>query len=334
MEIAYRLTRPVALDVRLHVEGLTVLLGASGAGKTSLLRAIAGLLPADGTPFGGLPVERRPIGYLPQHYALFPHLDALGNVAFPLGDLSRRERHETAMTLLEALGVAHCASRRPRSLSGGEQQRVALARALARQPKLLLLDEPLSAVDAPARREIVAWLAALVQRLGIPTLAVTHDPMLARAADRVAVLANGRIVQQGEREAVFAAPTSVESARLLDFGTLLPIERAGTSRVQTPIGCLTIPDGGDNGVPGPAWCAIRASGAWITAPGAPSPVAAPLALRVPGQLVRGSETTAAEVLVNGVTVRALLATELLANEARTGDAVELVIPARAVRVLR
>ncbi len=123
MEIHYRLTHPIALEARFRIEGLTVLFGPSGAGKTTLLKVIAGLLPAEGSPFEGVPVERRPVGYMPQHYALFPHLTALGNVAFPLAQLQRAPRDARAMELLRRMGIAQLAARYPRELSGGEQQR-------------------------------------------------------------------------------------------------------------------------------------------------------------------------------------------------------------------
>ena len=137
LEVHYRLNRPVRLEARFRVRGFTVLLGQSGAGKTSLLKALAGLLPAEGTPFGGLPPERRPVGYLPQDLALFPHMTAWENVAFPL---KGRDRKARALALLERVGLLEHAHKRPGELSGGQRQRVALARALARKPELLLLD--------------------------------------------------------------------------------------------------------------------------------------------------------------------------------------------------
>jgi len=195
MDIHYRLERPVAMDVHLQVEGFTVLLGLSGEGKSILLKAIAGLLPASGTPFGGLPAQQRPIGYLPQGYGLFPHLRAWENVAFPLPPGTDRRRE--AMDLLVRMGLADWADRYPATLSGGQRQRVALARALARRPQLLLLDEPTSALDMATRDEILEDLIAEMRQLQIPVLAVTHDPHLATMADRMAILAGGAIAQEG-----------------------------------------------------------------------------------------------------------------------------------------
>jgi ABC-type Fe3+/spermidine/putrescine transport system ATPase subunit len=242
MDVRYRLRRPVALEADLEIEGLTVLLGPSGAGKTSLLKALAGLLPAEGTPWSGLPPERRPVGYLPQHWALFPHLSALRNVAFPLGRLRRPERERRARELLERVGIPELADRLPRELSGGEQQRVALARALAREPELLLLDEPTSALDSATRDTILAALQGLLRAVGVPALVVTHDAAVAQAADRMAVLLRGRVVQQGTPGEVFTRPCDLETARLVGFRNLFPgtVAEVDAERVwlDTPAGRL------------------------------------------------------------------------------------------------
>ncbi|WP_053096140.1 ABC transporter ATP-binding protein [Frateuria defendens] len=212
MLVDYRIEHPVALHARFEVAGVTVLLGASGEGKSLLLRAIAGLLPARGEPFDGLPPQRRAVGYLPQGHALFPHLRAWENVAFALRGPRRRE---AAMAWLERVGMAALAERWPASLSGGQQQRVALARALARRPRLLLLDEPTSALDPATRDEVLAELIAEVHEAAIPTLAVSHDPALAAVADRLVLMHRRRIVQLGTPEEVHARPASGAVARLL-----------------------------------------------------------------------------------------------------------------------
>lgn len=213
MRIDLQLRHPIALAVQFELRGFSVLLGRSGEGKSILLKALAGLLPAQGGPYAGQAPQHRPVGYLPQGYALFPHLTAWQNVAFALP--GRQARRARACALLETLGVSELASRHPQTLSGGQQQRVALARALARQPQLLLLDEPTAALDPATREDVFAELIAQVRLLGLPALAVTHDPHLALMADWMAVMVARRIVQQGTPRQVLAAPASMGVARLL-----------------------------------------------------------------------------------------------------------------------
>ncbi len=213
MHIDYRLERPLALHACFDVEGFTVLLGQSGEGKTLLLRAIAGLLPAQGEPFGGLPPQDRAVGYLPQGYALFPHLRAWENVAFSLP--RNAQRRQQAQDLLARVHLTKEADRYPSMLSGGQQQRVALARALARRPQLLLLDEPTSALDASTRDEVMAELIAEVHASGLPALAVSHDPHMAALADRVVVMSGHSIAQQGAPDRVLENPANAAVARLL-----------------------------------------------------------------------------------------------------------------------
>ncbi|MDE2609486.1 MAG: ABC transporter ATP-binding protein, partial [Burkholderiales bacterium] len=217
MRIDYRIDHPVRLEARFDVIGFTVLLGQSGEGKTTLLRAIAGLLPAQGEPFGGMPPQHRAIGYLPQGYALFPHLRAWENVAFALSGPRRRAQ---ALELLARVQLAPVADAYPSALSGGQQQRVALARALARKPQLLLLDEPTSALDAATRDEVMAELISETHDFGLPTLAVSHDPHLAVLADHVAVMSGRRIAQEGAPADVLARPNGVAVARLLGHRNL------------------------------------------------------------------------------------------------------------------
>jgi molybdate transport system ATP-binding protein len=222
-------TRLGALDLDLTVavtpgECLAVA-GPSGAGKTSLLRVAAGLLrPEHGLVEAGdetwldtrrgvdLPPERRRCGYLFQEYALFPHLSAWQNVAYPLRGSDRRER---AAALLDRFGMSALADAHPRTLSGGERQRVALARALAREPDVLLLDEPLSALDARTRASAARELAALLRDAEVPAVLVTHDFAEAAAlGDRVAIVDAGRMLQEGTPSDLAAAP---RSAFVADF---------------------------------------------------------------------------------------------------------------------
>ena len=196
LEVHYRLNRPVRLEARFRVRGFTVLLGQSGAGKTSLLKALAGLLPAEGTPFGGLPPERRPVGYLPQDLALFPHMTAWENVAFPLllAGWPRRARLARAAELLERVGLEARLHHLPSRLSGGEQQRVALARALALDPPILFADEPTGNLDLEAREQVADLLFSLGKARTL--VLVTHDLELAQRAGRILHLKGGRLVRE------------------------------------------------------------------------------------------------------------------------------------------
>jgi molybdate transport system ATP-binding protein len=232
-----------ALDVALEVPAgsCLALAGPSGAGKSSILRVVAGLVaPDSGRVSCGdevwldtarhvdVPPERRRCGYVFQEYALFPHLRAWQNVAYPLREVPRRDRHPRALELLERFGVAHLADARPRTLSGGERQRVALARALARRPDLLLLDEPLSALDARTRASAGRELAAVLRETGVPALLVTHDFVEASLlGDRVAVIDDGRLIQQGTAAELAASPASAFVADLTGAVVLTGTARAG-----------------------------------------------------------------------------------------------------------
>jgi ABC-type sulfate/molybdate transport systems ATPase subunit len=206
--------RDFAVELALSVAaGVTALAGPSGSGKSTVLRAVAGLeRPSAGRIACGptawfdaaagvdLPPERRSVGWVPQDHGLFPHLTVAGNVAFGRPGADPREP-------LERLGIAHLAGERPARLSGGERQRVALARALAREPDVLLLDEPLAALDAHTRRAVRDEVAATLADLAIPTLLVTHDFADAAAlATRVVVLVDGGVRQDGTPDELAAAP--------------------------------------------------------------------------------------------------------------------------------
>jgi molybdate transport system ATP-binding protein len=214
----------LTLDVWLDVPAATclALAGPSGAGKTSVLRIVAGLArPEHGrVRCAGrvwldterridVPPEERRCGYVFQEYALFPHLRAWQNVAYPLRGIDRAERRRRAVALLDRFGVAELADARPATLSGGERQRVAVARALALEPDVLLLDEPLSALDTRTRAAAGRELAAVLRESGVPALLVTHDfTEAALLGDRVGVMDGGRVVQQGTPAELAATPAS------------------------------------------------------------------------------------------------------------------------------
>jgi molybdate transport system ATP-binding protein len=214
----------VELNVSLSVAAgeCLALAGPSGAGKTSILRMIAGTQrPAAGSiTFAGelwldlargvsLPPERRRCGYVPQDHALFPHLSAWRNVAYGIRGLPRAERRACALAQLERFGLLARADARPATLSGGERQRVALARAVVAAPRVLLLDEPLGALDTRARAAAARELSAVLSASEIPTLLVTHDfHEAALLADVVAVIDCGRVLQQDRPHTLAAAPAS------------------------------------------------------------------------------------------------------------------------------
>jgi len=225
----------VAKDLRLG-GGITVLFGESGSGKTTILRCLAGLeIPDAGEICFGheiwfqksgkifAPPQRRHIGFVPQDYALFPHLTVTGNVGYGLNDLSAAERAARVAESLRWLGLDGFENRLPQELSGGQQQRVALARAVVRHPKLLLLDEPLAALDTPTRLRLRGELRQLLRQLGIPTILVTHDRFEAFAlGDQMVVMADGRNQQSGPVTEVFNRPANLAVAHIAGTETVLP----------------------------------------------------------------------------------------------------------------
>src|SRR5262245_2266636 len=228
---------------------LTVLFGPSGAGKSTTLRCLAGLdRPERGViRFGDeiwfdaargifLPPQRRRIGYLFQDYALFPHLRVAQNIGYGLGMIAAPERRQRIEEIVALLGLVGLEDHYPRQLSGRQQQRVALARALVCRPRLLLLDEPLSALDAPTREHLRRQLRDWLVELRMSTILVTHDRIEALAlGDHVVVLEAGRVRQSGSVEQVFSAPVDVAVARIIGVDT---IERGRV--VQVADGFATI----------------------------------------------------------------------------------------------
>jgi molybdate transport system ATP-binding protein len=201
-----------ALDVELRCPpGITCVMGPSGSGKSTLLGVLAGLADPnrgrialgddvwlDTQKAVAVPVHHRRLAYVFQGLALFPHMSALHNVTYGMHHVERTERPAKALALLERVGVKHLAQRRPRTFSGGEAQRVALARALARSPKLVLLDEPFSALDRDLRAQLTTLVRELGAELGVPIVHVTHSVAEVRLlADQVVRLERGKVVATG-----------------------------------------------------------------------------------------------------------------------------------------
>ncbi|NCU12562.1 MAG: ABC transporter ATP-binding protein, partial [Sphingomonadaceae bacterium] len=283
--VSRRYGKAVAVDqasLTLKAGRIACLLGPSGCGKSTLLRMIAGLEPVDGgevriagqtvsTPAAMTPPERRGVGLVFQDNALFPHLDVTGNVGFGLSALTAPERAERVSRLLDQFHIAHLARSFPHMLSGGEQQRVAIARALAREPALLLLDEPFSGLDGHLRETVRAALLGDLRAAGASVLVVTHDPEEAMGiADDLVLMADGRILQTGSPADCYRRPVSPQAARLLGEMILLPGEVRGGA-IATALGTLAAP-----GLPdGPARLGLR--------PEALRPDAAGVAVAIVGQ---------------------------------------------------
>ena len=207
--------------------------GRRGSGKTTLLRTIAGFIFCDsgsvvigGEPMERVPVEKREIGMVFQNYALFPNMDVAANIGFGLrvrkmtsGDIAGKVRD-----VLDLVQLGHLGGRRPHQLSGGQRQRVALARAIVTEPRVLLLDEPLGALDKSLRMEMQIELKRIQQEVGITTIFVTHDQEEALTlSDRVGILKDGRLVQQGSPQAVYTAPVDRIAARFLGEANIFEV---------------------------------------------------------------------------------------------------------------
>jgi molybdate transport system ATP-binding protein len=253
-EIARTFTSGFHVDVRLRVPldppNVLILFGPSGSGKTTVLRCLAGLeRPDRGTIRCGrepwfdaasgidVPPQERRLGYLFQDYALFPTYSVENNIAFGLGGLSQAERGRRVADALALLQLDGLERRKPAQLSGGQQQRVALARAIARRPRLLLLDEPLSALDAPTRSRLQGELRHLLRQLAIPSIVVTHDWGEALAlGDQMAVMQEGRVLQTGTPQDIFNRPAAADVARIVGMDT------AVTGQVRVSSGGLAAVD--------------------------------------------------------------------------------------------
>ncbi len=242
------------LDLTVEENEIVCLLGPSGCGKTTLLRLIAGLETADEgailldeEDLARVPVHQRNLGFMFQDYALFPHKNVLQNVAFGLrmAKMETTAIHERVNEVLTLVGLADRGERRIEALSGGEQQRVALARSLAPSPRLLLLDEPLGSLDRALRERLMNELRAILKRVGVTAITVTHDQSEAFAlADRIVVMDAGQVLQVGTPEEVYLSPASPTVARFLGHSNLLPgqIRPTDPMTVHTDLGPFNIPE--------------------------------------------------------------------------------------------
>jgi putative spermidine/putrescine transport system ATP-binding protein len=239
---AFGATRALdGLSIEMAPGELVALLGPSGCGKTTALRIVAGFETADtgsvlidGKDISSVPAARRDMGMVFQSYSLFPNMSALDNVAFGLRmrKIAAGERRQRAGDLLDMVGLAPQAGQYPHQLSGGQQQRVALARALAIEPRVLLLDEPLSALDAKVRLQLREQIRTLQQRLGTTTLFVTHDQEEALSmADRVGVMSNGKLEQLAAPDELYTAPATAFVAEFVGVMNRIPGELQSDGQV-------------------------------------------------------------------------------------------------------
>ena len=287
-------------DLDLGVAQTLVLFGPSGSGKTTVLRCVAGLerpdrgriVAADEVWFDAsgpvdLAPQRRSVGYLPQGFALFPHLDVRGNIAYGVNgaDRDRDTRVEELIALLRLDGLER---RRPGQLSGGQQQRVALARALARRPRLLLLDEPLSALDAPTRDALRGELRKLLIAGGVPAIVVTHDRSEALAlSDRIAVIADGVVHQLGPTLEVFDRPADETVARIVGIETVVAATVLSGSEglVRLRVGSAELTAIGDWPAGADVLVSIRAEDVIVVGESADTSGALSARNRIPGRVV-------------------------------------------------
>ncbi|MGR5132468.1 putrescine ABC transporter ATP-binding subunit PotG [Vibrio alfacsensis] len=213
------------VDLTINQGELFALLGASGCGKSTLLRMLAGFeqpsagqIILDGQDLADIPPYQRPVNMMFQSYALFPHMTVAGNIAFGLKQdgMSRQEIDATVKQMLELVHMSDYAKRKPHQLSGGQKQRVALARSLAKKPKLLLLDEPMGALDKNLREKMQLEVVDILERVGVTCVMVTHDQEEAMTmASRIAIMNKGQFVQIGSPEAIYEHPNSKFSATFI-----------------------------------------------------------------------------------------------------------------------
>ena len=311
---------------------LVALLGPSGCGKTTALRIVAGFEYADsgevlidGRDVSGVPASRRDMGMVFQSYSLFPNMNALDNVAFGLRmrKVSSGDRRKRAAELLDMVGLAPQAGQYPHQLSGGQQQRVALARALAIEPRVLLLDEPLSALDAKVRLQLREQIRTLQQRLGTTALFVTHDQEEALSmADRVGVMRAGRLEQVADPAELYSRPATAFVAEFVGTMNRLPAE-LGSGGTVTVLG-TTVPAAPGGPDSGPVDALIRPENLTVRAAAGGNGI-------VTNRTFLGAVTRVA-VRLSGDTEISVDVSSAVALEMAPGAAVEVGVPATPVLV--
>ncbi|WP_329498906.1 ABC transporter ATP-binding protein [Kitasatospora herbaricolor] len=321
------------LDLTVHPGELLALLGPSGCGKTTALRILAGFeqhdsgqVLVDGEDITRIPAHRRDAGMVFQSYSLFPHLTAADNVAFGMRmrGTAKAQRRKRALELLELVGLPQHADRYPHQLSGGQQQRIALARALALEPRVLLLDEPLSALDAKVRLSLREEIRRLQQELGITTLFVTHDQEEALSmADRVAVLRAGRLEQCATPSELYARPATAFVAEFVGTMSRIPCVRSGEG---VEVLGRRHPVDGEIPADGELHVLVRPENVGLT-PAANGP-----ALVVAASFL-GAVTRLTVRLADGTEVKTDLPTEAAAN-LPIGSTADITLPERPVLVDR
>jgi len=311
---------------------LVALLGPSGCGKTTALRIVAGFEFADagevlvgGRDVSGVPASRRDMGMVFQSYSLFPNMNALDNVAFGLRmrRTAGAQRRRKAAELLDMVGLSTQAAQFPHQLSGGQQQRVALARALAIEPRVLLLDEPLSALDAKVRLQLREQIRTLQQRLGTTTIFVTHDQEEALSmADRVGVMRSGKLEQVAEPSELYSRPATAFVAEFVGTMNRLPGELAGPGTVAVLGTSVAVVEGGPTS--GPVDVLVRPEGLTV------APAEGGNGIVTHRTFLGG--TTRVAVLLSGDTEVRVDVTSAAAAPMTPGTAVQVGLPAAPVLV--
>jgi spermidine/putrescine transport system ATP-binding protein len=324
-----QVTALAGVNLKVEKGEFFTLLGPSGCGKTTLLRIIAGLEKADkgmillnNEPITSIPARERPVNTVFQSYALFSHLTVLENISFGL--ISRKVPKAVALeksrAMLDLVQLQGLGNRKPSQMSGGQQQRVALARALVNEPEILLLDEPMSALDAKLRMEVQVELRQLQQRLEKTFLMVTHDQGEAiTVSDRMAVMNKGNIAQIGSVQEVYSTPRSIFVADFLGMENFVEAEARGDYTAQTKYGILEV----KQKMPIiPCQIAIRPENIYIAPEGTPNSVKATVATTI----YRGTEQLL--IMEDGLKIKTSVTTSI-----KQGDILNLQFPSESLVVL-